>query len=179
MPLGPLFGSVERLERIEVDQSCWLKSVSLLELGRSPVLLLGWPLHLVRVVDCWGAWPRREGCWRRTAWDFILACNFDLNRSVARGTPLKGRALRALEAAGVKCFCFLTLMNTDARSAELAPEPVLRGGSTRGNGHRSALCGTPRNAQCPASRSKDMKQKPQELPACLAACGWRGFTPAL
>ena len=71
------------------------------------------------------------------------------------------------------------IMNTDARSAELAPSPVLHGGSTRGNGHKSALRGTSGNAQCPASRSQVMKPKPEELPACLAACGWRGFTPAL
>ena len=70
-------------------------------------------------------------------------------------------------------------MNTDARSAELAPAPVLHGDSTRGDGHRSALRGTSGNAQCSASRSQVMKPKPEELPACLAACGWRGFTPAL
>jgi hypothetical protein len=55
-------------------------------------------------------------------------------------------------------------MNTDARSAELAPAPVLHGGLARGNGHRSALRGTPGNAQCPAGRSQVMKPKPQEQP---------------
>jgi hypothetical protein len=40
----------------------------------------------------------------------------------------------------------ILIMNTDARSAKLAPEPVRHGGSTRGNGHRSALRGTPGNA---------------------------------
>jgi hypothetical protein len=68
-------------------------------------------------------------------------------------------------------------MNTDAWSAELAQAPVLHGGSARENGHRSALRGTSGDAQCPAGRSQVIKPKPEELPACLAVCGWRGFTP--
>ena len=94
-------------------------------------------------------------------------------------------------------------INTDARSAELAQAPVLHGGSTRGNGHRSALRGTSGNAQCSASRPQVIKPSPRSYPLaslrvvgvgslprcdaalrvvgvgrCRASCCRRGFTHA-
>ena len=120
-----------------------------------------------------GAWPR---CPRPTTVSQTRSVRGHLcDRHHSRTTSSESRRSRASESHSPASSLSST---TNSSPMPLRPTKPSTPSATTYE-HRSALRGTPGNAQCPASRSQVTKPKPQELPACVAACGWRGFASAL